>query len=194
MLTEIVAGLFIIYIIFAIYVFSTTTARVTRLNEKLKTHLTNLSQRHLELTRSPRFDSPMFDSPRFDPPQFDSPRFDPPPMIQYQVGAPDALQRNLTFYTPVENRYDNRWQKVGVAISVSTTDDTVYNFEQRLAFPFTDDNFEYRAFDTDKNIHFNIPSLSGKKLYNGNKFTIPGKESIGEFELIRDTEYRMIRL
>ncbi len=179
MLTEIVAGLFIIYIIFAIYVFSTTTARVTRLNEKLKTHLTNLSQRHLELTRSPRF----------DPPQFD-----PPPMIQYQVGAPDALQRNLAFYTPVENRYDNRWQKVGVAISVSTTDDTVYNFEQRLAFPFTDDNFEYRAFDTDKNIHFNIPSLSGKKLYNGNKFIIPGKESIGEFELIRDTEYRMIRL
>lgn len=177
------------------YVFASTTVRVSRMNEKLKSHIINLSQKHLELSRSnpqniwdSRDSRDSLDAryPIVDPPMDNF----IPPMIQYQVGAPDALR----FYAPVENKYDNRWQKVGVAISVSTTDDTVFNFEQRLAFPFTEDNFEYRVYDTDKNIHFNVPTLSGKKLYNNHKFIIPGKESIGEFELIRDTEYRMIRM
>lgn len=108
--------------------------------------------------------------------------------IQYYKG----LEGPLKFYKPVEQLYSNIWQKVGIVRSVSKNDDTIFNLEQRSVFPFTEDSFEYRVHDTFKNIYINLPNKYGKKLYNNDKLKIPGKESIGLFEVSRDNDYYMV--
>jgi hypothetical protein len=149
--------------------------------DKLKRYISELSEKHLEVTRK---------DPQ--PPIYPQPQY----LNQYETYIPyqHGLDGPLKFYAPVEKQYNNKWQKVGVIMSVSITDDTIYNIEQRAVFPFNDDNYEYRAHDTDKNVYINIPSVSGRKIVNGDKFLIPGKETIGEFELARDTDYYMIPL
>lgn len=167
-----------LFLITLIFVSFNNKKRSERL-QMLKYHITDLSNKHLELTRQ-------FQQERLGERLGD--RLGERIEIPYQRG----LNAPLRFFTPVENTYTNRWQKVGVILSVSSTDDTVYNLEQRAVFPYSDDSFEYRAYDTYKNIHINIPSQSGKKIYNKDTFMVPGKESIGLFEVVRDTDYIMV--
>jgi len=135
-------------------------AKIQINNEKLKQYIKDFSNKHLELSRQ-------------------------------NVAYVQQDQNPLKFYIPLEKKYDMNWQKVGTAISVSTTDDTIYNFFQRAALPpFTEENFEYSIEDSGyKSVNIVIPSLAGRKIRSGEKFIIPGKESIGEFELVRDKDY-----
>jgi hypothetical protein len=167
--------------------------RKDRNPEVLKYHIADLSKRHLELSRqvpSPVYIPPVYTPGTHVPRDYGYNNFPTPygSSIPYQRG----LDGPLKFYAPVEQRYNDRWQKVGVVMSVSPSDDTIYNLEQRAVFPFTEDNFEYRVYDTYKHIHINVPRQSGRKLYNGDKFIVPGRENIGLFEVARDTDYFMV--
>jgi len=157
----------------------------------LKNHIADLSKRHLDLTRqvNRHGDYRNVDYRNVD---YRNPEYQGGEYHRAEIPYQRGLDTPIKFYTPVENTYTNRWQKVGVVLSVSPTDDTVYNLEQRSVFPYTDDNFEYRIYDTYKNIHINIPSQTGKKIYNKDTFIIPGRESIGLFEVVRDTDYLMV--
>lgn len=110
--------------------------------------------------------------------------------IPYSVGTEGPLK----FYGTVKGPDSTSWQRVGNIFSESTTDDTVYALEQRIVPPFSDDSYEYRAFDTDKNIHIQLPAVSGRKLENDDVLTVPGKESIGNFIVARDKDYYYIRM
>lgn len=150
--------------------------------DKLKHHIASLAERQLQMSRGTLNVPHTHGYNNYEYPYGTS--------VSYQKG----LEGPLKFYAPTEQQYNNRWQKVGIIMSVSPTDDTIYNLEQRSVFPFTEDNFEYRAHDTFKGVYINLPSQSGKKLYNRDTFTVPGKESIGLFEVARDSDYYMVPL
>lgn len=109
-------------------------------------------------------------------------------VIPYSAGTDGPLR----FYTGVERIYSDRWQKVGIVFSESKTDDTVFELWQRLIPPFDRDSFEYRVRDTYKNLDIPLPSQNGRMLHNGDRFLVPGKESIGKFVVARDTDYMRI--
>jgi hypothetical protein len=86
------------------------------------------------------------------------------------------------------------WQKVGIIFSQSTSDDTVFNLEQRIS-PYPGEYpYEYRAVDTDKGISIELPSESNKDLKNGDTFLVPGKDTIGLFVVARDRDYVYVRI
>lgn len=134
----------------------------------LKQHIIDLANRNLQIQRS-------------SPNQTLYP-------IPYTLGTEGPLK----FYTGVERVYSEHWQKVGIIFSESKTDDTVFELQQRLVPPFTRDSFEYKVRDNYNKIEIPIPSQNGKMLHNGDKFIVPGKESIGLFVVARDTDYSWI--
>jgi hypothetical protein len=173
-------------IIFFLSIALTISIRNRPTTKHLKAHIANLSDKHLRVSRQILPQIPEVTVPRdYGYDNFPFPYGSP---IHYQHG----LEGPMKFYRPVEQRYNNIWQKVGIVMSVSPNDDTIFNLEQRAVFPFTEESFEYRVNDTFKGVYINLPRQYGRKLYNREKFKIPGKESIGLFEVARDTDYYMI--
>lgn len=141
----------------------------------LKQHIIDLANRNLQRQRQvPQYQQP-YAGPEYG-------------VIPYSAGTDGPLR----FYTGVERMYSDKWQKVGIVFSESKTDDTVFELHQRLIPPFDRDSFEYKVRDTFKGIDIPVPSQNGRMLHNGDRFYVPGKESIGNFVVARDTDYMRI--
>jgi len=80
------------------------------------------------------------------------------------------------------------WHKIGLLLSTSLIDDTVFNLERKCSYsPYQDTMYDYRCVDTYNNTIINLSSLSDTKLRDGEVITVPGKESLGTFDVVIDT-------
>lgn len=158
-----------------------------RNTDALKDHVSQLADSHLELSRKiKKYQEPKRQETNVGLIPVEAGVEGPIKMRPYNDGAND-----LKFYTSVEKPPSPFYQRVGIVYSESTTDDSVYNLEQRSIPPFLEDSFEYRVYDANNSVYINIHAQTGRELKNGCKIDIPGK-NVGKFVVARDRDYAFV--